>query len=149
MSTNSTPAPAFATRLKALQDHYELSVKDFADRLGVSRETVYSWFKDDEAKPGALGAIAVNFPDVRMEWARTGMGAMLANGRVSEEERRRQAGRPKPSPEPLAEPGQVLVLVFEDASGQPVYGFDHTGRAVQLGKAIRARASAGTPAHAG
>lgn len=46
--------------------------------------------------------------------------------------------------EPLAPDGVVLVFVVTDDDGKPVYGFDHTGKVHQLGRAIQLRAKTPT-----
>ncbi|HEX8386287.1 MAG TPA: hypothetical protein VF576_08890 [Rubricoccaceae bacterium] len=70
----------------------------------------------------------------------------LRPGYRTEDDYERTQGNGTTSPEPLAPPGRVLVLVFNGPDGRPIYGFDHTGDAVQLGPAIRATANLSTAA---
>jgi len=63
-------------------------------------------------------------------------------GYTTEEEWSDANSLPRPgdeTPEPFAPPGVVLALVFTTDRGEPVYGFDHTGKVHQLGRAIQAR----------
>lgn len=63
----------------------------------------------------------------------------LRSGYTTEEEWSDRNGVPHPDthgPEPVAPPGIVLVLVYRNDRGEPIYGFDHTGKVHQLGPAI-------------
>lgn len=137
--------PAFGNRLRAVQEAFTPSVSAFIRALPASRQSVYDWFKAEAPTKAALGAVLSAFPDVDPAWLETGEGEMLRArpaGAESPEARTAYADyiaaqRAASAPEPLAPPGVVLVLVLEDADGEPIYGMDHKWNAHQLGRAIR------------
>ena len=49
------------------------------------------------------------------------------------------------SPEPQAPPGVVLMVILEDAEGEPILGLDHRWEPHQLGKAMRIRSRSTSP----
>lgn len=72
-----------ASRIKILRTHYNLSIKEFALRCGLSHVAIFQLEKGKTLKPhkGTLIKIAKLF-GVQIDWVLNGTGDMLPNGNV-------------------------------------------------------------------
>lgn len=70
-----------ALRIKTLRSHYNLSVKEFAHKCGLSHVAIFQLEKGKTAKPhkGTLLKLAGLF-GVNIDWLLYGKGEMLPNG---------------------------------------------------------------------
>ena len=65
-------------QLKALRKALDLTQQEFADRLGIKRNTVASYeTKDDREPVGAVVSLICREFNVNEEWLRTGEGEMF------------------------------------------------------------------------
>lgn len=62
-----------------LREYHAEPVGDFAERLDISRTTLYEWRKADRPTKAALGAVLAAYPNTGVRWLNTGRGAMLRN----------------------------------------------------------------------
>lgn len=138
--------------------------KEAGEALGLSPSQMSKLLNPDTATRGRLssaeGAIALwrqttGKVDGGQRRKRSRTQDAIRPGYTTEDEWSDRNGYPRPdagdatAPEPFAPPGIVLALVFTNDRGEPVYGFDHTGKVHQLGRAIQARVGLSSTASAG
>lgn len=147
----TAPAPILnGSRLREARKKAGLTQQQLADAVGVDRKSIGNYETGATQPTSANVQRLADAVNVSLQWvtSTSGVGASdpIRPGYATEAQRRAEAGRPDPrdapKPEPLAPPGVVLALIIEDSDGQPVWGYEPSGRVVQLGRAMRARASA-------
>jgi len=101
------------TRLEELFAHLSMTQAEFADKVGVSVNAVTNW-KSRGIKGSAFEKIATAFPEVNMNWLKTGAGSMItsANAEISY-----KAGVPYYDVDFLG----GFDIVFNDQTAMPSY----------------------------
>ena len=69
-------AITFGDRLRRVQQAVSSSISEFAEVLGVTRQTIYDWFKLTEPTNSAVGAVASSYSTISVKWLETGAGEM-------------------------------------------------------------------------